>query len=102
MKNRRNIPGLDVEENMAKFEALDSRLEEMAEKQAEQELKQDRNYIDIWEPKKMKDKVASFFQNTFEMWVVMWVSAISYMSSSLVSTLFVITFSLLFLGMIQT
>jgi hypothetical protein len=81
---------------------LKAKLDNLANEQDEQVQKQDRNYVDIWEPKKFMEKVTSFLQNTYEIWVVAWISAISYYFSSMVSAIFLLTFSFLFIGMVQT
>jgi len=66
---------------------------------AEQRAK---NFVDIWEPKKGKDKLTCFIHNTYEAWVVLWISCISYFFSSMISAIMFLCFSLLFIGMNRT
>jgi hypothetical protein len=67
-----------------------------------QAKKQERNFVDVWEPKKGNDKLSSFIHNSYECWIVLFVSVISYFFASMVSAIFFLTFSLLFFGMVQT
>jgi magnesium-transporting ATPase (P-type) len=81
---------------------MEEKLTEIAKNQEAQANKQERNFVDVWEPKKAKDKCSSYFQNTYEMWTVLWISILSVVFSSLVSAIIFISSTLLFVGMVQT
>ena len=66
------------QDNVTRFQQLESRVQEIAQSQAKTADMQQRNYVDIWEPKKFGHKAKSFCHNTYEMWMVLWISAISF------------------------